>query len=240
MKSTCCIFSLLIGILLLASCTIEKRLHQPGWHVEWKKQLPAADCEEAVNGTASTDETVSAIRPNEAPIPADAVIDERQTTDTEINFPSPEAVAQDAVTSPVAAACAKTVPVDDTLKRKVIVINESELPGKRSLAHNETGKRDPLTIALWTLCGLSLLAIIVCAVLLLGSTGELFIAGFLVAELVFSLMTRVFMAVLILHRERKYPGMYRESRNLFLAVLLPELVMLFAVLITIGVAILAF
>lgn len=36
MNSTLSFLAIIIGIILLNSCSIEKRLHRPGYHIEWK------------------------------------------------------------------------------------------------------------------------------------------------------------------------------------------------------------
>jgi hypothetical protein len=30
---------LLLSITFIASCTVQKRLHRPGWHIEWRHQM---------------------------------------------------------------------------------------------------------------------------------------------------------------------------------------------------------
>jgi hypothetical protein len=239
MKTLYYALAALLTLFSFASCTIEKRLHQPGWHVEWHKQLPVSGRDASEAKHSSSIEPIAAVRTNEAPIPEET-IDAPQIIVTEENdFAASEAVSQDAAVSPAAVAYSETEPADDTIKRKVVVVNESEL-SKRP-AGPDIGERDPLTILLWSLAVLSILLISLLAVLLLfESIPSILILVFLFSEFPFLILARAILAIFIRKREREQPDNYRHSDNVILAVLLPEIYLVFAFFMTLLVAILLY
>lgn len=53
--------SLAILILLAASCTIEKRLFQPGYSIEWKKRIPKKDANETISKFSASKENADSV-----------------------------------------------------------------------------------------------------------------------------------------------------------------------------------
>lgn len=61
MKNKIAILSLLLLILGINSCSIEKRVHQPGFHVTWKKSLASYESQKNEEELTQGDETVTSI-----------------------------------------------------------------------------------------------------------------------------------------------------------------------------------
>lgn len=233
--------SAFLAALLLGSCTIEKRLHQSGWHVEWKKQLPAREGETTPGDFQTTGDLTAGtgVRPvknvdTHKDEDASGIVPEQSPSEvpetTLANLKPAEPIANRSVATPL---------TDDTLKRKVIVVNESEL-GKRP-AEQASGERDPLTTPLWILSVLSILLITALALLILfASPSSVMTLVLLFAEFPFLILARTILAIFIRKRERDQPGRFRHSENVILAVILPEIYLIFAFFMTIIAAILIF
>ncbi len=60
MKSTSIIF-IIVTMLAIAGCTIEKRLFQPGYSIEWKKKIPQKDANETASKFSDSKENADSI-----------------------------------------------------------------------------------------------------------------------------------------------------------------------------------
>lgn len=79
------LWTAILLISVLASCTIEKRLYQPGHHVEWNKRARSVNGTEIVTEKQASDQVISADEKNTemiAPIPAieETTMAEERTT----------------------------------------------------------------------------------------------------------------------------------------------------------------
>ncbi|MDH4472992.1 MAG: hypothetical protein QE487_10335 [Fluviicola sp.] len=124
-------------IAVLASCTIEKRLYQPGYHVEWNKRLHSVSetepltekqlSDQLIHADKQHSETILATPTSEATTKA-RVLSETisQTQDRVLN------TSESATVTNTTNSDQQTKPLNETLERKSTLEKASNRPGSPS------------------------------------------------------------------------------------------------------------
>lgn len=124
-------------VSVLVSCTIEKRLYQPGYHVEWNKRARSVNETEAVAEKQVLDQHIQADEKNTKMIPATPALEKTMVAveETPVLSQTQDRVSNTTENSTVtntASSDQQTETLDETLKRKSTLKKASHRPGSQS------------------------------------------------------------------------------------------------------------
>jgi hypothetical protein len=201
-------------LLSLFSCTIEKRLHRPGWHVEFAGRHNTSQ-NHSSNGR--TDNAVN--QDNEPELIAETPPSETIRT----NGPVPALTTTDSLvvtgtSDPTPTVAVVTTEKQQTSTAKSFIPRQIKRiiakPFKQKTDDTEPKQTSPLIIAMWVLNVILTAAFIILAIALLSGTSAY---PLITAAMVFLFVTPVFLlgniilGALAFKQRQKYPDKYRHS-----------------------------